>query len=150
MTEQTVQQQVNIERVYVKDISVETHDLAKSFSEQWQPNTQIDLSISHQALNDNRYEVTLRLTITIKDDQDNDKIILEVHQSAIFLLSGFEKDQLSHLLEAYCPGVLFPYARAEIARLTNCITIPTINLAPINFEAIYQQKLQNEKDNKTS
>lgn len=139
------QQQLNIERVYVNDISLETHHLTKIFSEQWQPKTQIDLGISHQELKDDRYEVSLRLTVSIKDGQDKDKIIIEVQQAAIFHLLGFDNDQLAHLLEAYCPSVLFPYARAEIARLTNCATIPTINLAPINFEAIYQQKQQDEK-----
>lgn len=138
--------QLNIERVYVKDISFESPLVPMIFTEQWKPKVKLDLNTSTRALAENRYEVDLRITVTTETESEVTSLIVEVTQSGLFQISGFEDDQLKQLLATMCPNILFPYAREQIDSLMVKGGFPPIHLAPVNFDAVYAQALQAETE----
>lgn len=142
------QQHFEIQRIYVKDASLESPESPTIFLQQWEPETHVDLHVGHESLENKLYEVVLRLTVTVKD-KEKTVMITEIKQAAIFHIDGFDEEQMEHMLRAYCPNILFPYAREAIAAMSNRATFPPVNLAPINFDALYmQQKEQEAKDKK--
>ncbi|WP_294844287.1 protein-export chaperone SecB [uncultured Gilliamella sp.] len=158
MTEQNNTQQAEtqfaIQRIYTKDVSFETNNVPEIFTKQWQPEMNLELNSSSQTLSDSVFEVSLRVTITVKQ-QEEVVYICEVTQSGIFSLIGFEEGQIQHCLGAYCPNILFPYAREVVASLVNKGTFPQLNLEPVNFEALYlnylqQQQQQQQAENESS
>lgn len=146
--QEEAQQRFEIQRIYVKDASLECPESPKLFLEKWEPDTHVDLHVGHEDLKNNLYEVVLRLTVTVKD-KEKTAMLVEVKQAAIFHIEGFDEEQMEHMLRAYCANILFPYGREAIAALSNRATFPPVNLAPINFDALYmQQKEQEAKDKK--
>ncbi len=137
------QQILEIQRIYTKDISLETPNTPQIFRENLQPEVGVDLDVANSILESNAHEVVLSVTVTAKL---KDKVIflVEVKQAGIFQIAGFEKEQLDQLLGAYCPNILFPYARETVSDLIARASFPQLNLAPINFEAIYAQKKEAE------
>jgi len=133
------QQQLEIQRIYVKDLSLEVPNAPKVFQEEWKPEINIDLNVKNASLETNIFEVVLLITVTAKQE-GNVLFLAEVHQAGVFLLSGFEKAQEDHLLGAFCPSILFPYAREAVSGLVNHASFPQLNLTPINFEALYTQQ----------
>ncbi|WP_337235991.1 protein-export chaperone SecB, partial [Vibrio cholerae] len=87
-------------------------------------------------LAENVYEVILRVTVTATMDNET-AFLCEVQQAGIFTVEGIEGTQLAHCLGAYCPNVLFPYARECITNLVSRGTFPQLNLAPVNFDALF-------------
>lgn len=139
-----------IQRIYVKDSSFEAPNAPEIFKENWEPKVNIDLHTSSTHLEDNINEVTLGVTVTVKAGEKV-AFITEVKQSGIFTVAKFPDDQLKHVLGSFCPNILFPYAREAITAMVSRGGFPQIYLAPINFDAIYQQQLeQQEKEAKGS
>jgi len=110
-------QQFNIERVYVKDISFESPLVPMIFTEQWKPKVKLDLNTATRLVTEDRYEVDLRVTVTTETESDVTSMIVEVTQSGLFALQGFEEAQLKQVLATACPNILFPYAREQIDSL---------------------------------
>lgn len=137
-----------IELIYTKDVSFESPNSPATLLERVQPNLNLDLQTRSNALQDDRHEVVLSLTVTAKSE---DKVIFlaEVQQAGIFLLKNFPNEQLHHMLGSFCPNVLFPYGREAIANLVGRGGFPQLNLAPVNFEALYQQHFQAEQVKET-
>ena len=148
MTEQNNTQQPEtqfaIQRIYTKDVSFETNNVPEIFTKQWQPEMNLELNSSSQALSDEVHEVSLRVTVTVKQ-QEEVVYICEVTQSGIFSLIGFDDAQIQHCVGAYCPNILFPYAREVISSLVNKGTFPQLNLEPVNFEALFINYLQQQE-----
>ncbi len=146
MTEQnnTPETQFAIQRIYTKDVSFETNNVPEIFTKQWQPEMNLELNSSSQALSDGVHEVSLRVTVTVKQ-QEEVVYICEVTQSGIFSLIGFDDAQIQHCVGAYCPNILFPYAREVISSLVNKGTFPQLNLEPVNFEALFISYLQQQE-----
>ncbi|OTQ73768.1 MULTISPECIES: protein-export chaperone SecB [unclassified Gilliamella] len=148
MTEQNNTQQPEtqfaIQRIYTKDVSFETNNVPEIFTKQWQPEMNLELNSSSQALSDEVHEVSLRVTVTVKQ-QEEVVYICEVTQSGIFSLIGFDDAQIQHCVGAYCPNILFPYAREVISSLVNKGTFPQVNLEPVNFEALFINYLQQQE-----
>lgn len=138
------QQQFAIQRVYTKDISFETPNSPAIFTEKWEPEINLDLNTTNGKLHENVYEVILTLTVTAKAG-DKTAYLVEVKQAGIFGIAGFGEQELGHMLGAYCPNVLFPYAREVISDLVSKGTFPQLLLAPLNFDAIYAQHLQRQQ-----
>ena len=138
--------QLNIERVYVKDISFESPLVPMIFTEQWKPKVKLDLNTATRSVSEDRFEVDLRVTVTTETESDVTSLIVEVTQSGLFTISGFEPDQLKQLLATMCPNILFPYAREQIDSLMVKGGFPPIHLAPVNFDAVYAQALQAEAE----
>ena len=148
MTEQNNTQQPEtqfaIQRIYTKDVSFETNNVPEIFTKQWQPEMNLELNSASQALSDEVHEVSLRVTVTVKQ-QEEVVYICEVTQSGIFSLIGFDDAQIQHCVGAYCPNILFPYAREVISSLVNKGTFPQLNLEPVNFEALFISYLQQQE-----
>lgn len=135
------EQEFAIHRLFIKDLSYEAPNSPRSFKEEWNPQVDLNLDTTHEFLEDNMYDVTLKVTTTVKL-QDSTIFIAEVQQAGIFLLNKFTEQQLDELLGSFCPNVLFPYAREAISDVITRGGFPPLYLAPINFEAIYQQRKQ--------
>lgn len=140
-TENTNAQEFAIHRIFVKDLSYEAPNSPKSFKEEWNPAVDLNLDTTHDFLEDNLYDVTLKVTTSVKL-KDDTIFIAEVHQAGIFLLNHFSDEQKDELLGSFCPNILFPYAREVISDVINRGGFPPLYLAPVNFEAIYQQRKQ--------
>lgn len=140
------EQQFIIERIYVKDISFESPNSPAIFTEEWQPDTNLQLTTSTKDLGDDHFEVSLQLTVTVKGGEKT-AFLVEVNQAGTFLIKGYPDEQLSHLLASYCPSNLFPYAREVVANLVSKGSFPEMHLSPINFDALYAQRLQEEQAN---
>ncbi|OCG14628.1 protein-export chaperone SecB [Gilliamella sp. wkB292] len=149
MTEQNNTQQAEtqfaIQRIYTKDVSFETNNVPEIFTKQWQPDMNIELNSSSQILNESVYEVALRVTVTVKS-QDEVVYICEVTQAGIFSLIGFDENQIQHCVGAYCPNILFPYAREVVSSLVTKGTFPQLNLEPVNFDALFLNYLQQQAE----
>lgn len=147
MTEQVNSQQseaaFNIQRIYIKDVSFETPNVPQIFSKEWKPAVNVELNSGSQSIVDNVYEVSLRITVTTKSNDDV-AYICEVVQAGIFSVAGLEGTQLQHCLGAFCPNILFPYARETIASIVNKGSFPPVNLEPVNFDALFMNYLQQQ------
>ncbi len=137
-----------IQRIYVKDISYESPNAPQIFRKNWAPKVEIDLQSKSTELEEGVYEVVLSVTTTVKIE-DEVAFLAEVHQAGIFTIRNFPDDQLQHLLGSFCPNIIFPYARESITDVVTRGGFPQLYLAPINFDAIYQQKLAKQKEEAT-
>ena len=139
----TQEPQFIIQRIYLKDVSFEAPNSPEVFTEEWNPDTNLDLNTNVNVLSGSNYEVELSLTITVKS---NAKVafLVEVKQAGVFFISGYSQDQLNHLLASYCPNTLFPYSREVIAGLVSKGSFPEMHLSPINFDALYAKRLQEQ------
>lgn len=139
--------QMHIQRLYIKDMSFEAPNSPEVFQAQnWQPQIEVQLNTQAKPLGDNLHEVVMTITVTAKL---NDKVayIVEVAQAGIFAVINFPEDQVQYLMGAYCPAILFPYARQVVAEAIMNGGFPTLHLAPMNFEALHaQQMMQQQKD----
>jgi preprotein translocase subunit SecB len=152
--QQALDQQQNpfdfgIQRIYVKDLSYEAPNVPHIFRDNWAPRVEIDLQSKSDILEDGIYEVVLSVTSTVKLNEKM-AFLAEVHQAGIFTIRNFPDDQLDHLLGSFCPSVIFPYARESITDLVTRGGFPQLYIAPINFDAIYQQKLAKQKEEQAS
>ncbi len=152
MTEQTAQPesktnapQFAIERIYIKDLSLETPRGVDAF-DQWQPQLDMDINTRQNTLENNRYEVVLTLTLTAKHKETNDPyFLIEIQQAGIFLASHIPDTDLRRLLATLAPSTLFPYARETIDSLAVKANFPPLRLAPINFDALWQSAQQKQQ-----
>lgn len=133
-----------IQRIYCKDISFETPNSPQIFQEQWQP--QADLQIDTQAkdLGNGTYDVTLIITATVKVE-DKTAFLIEVNQAGIFTATSIPPEQMGPMLGAFCPNILFPYAREAISDISARGGFPPLILSPVNFDALYAQRVQQQQ-----
>ncbi|HGJ5863195.1 MAG TPA: protein-export chaperone SecB [Arsenophonus nasoniae] len=144
MSEQSHEEMVfQIQRIYTKDISFETPSAPNIFQQEWQPEVKLDLDTSSSELAEHVYEVILRVTVTATV-ADETAFLCEVQQAGIFSIDGIGQSQMTHCLGAYCPNILFPYARECITNLVSRGTFPQLNLAPVNFDALFMNYLQQQ------
>lgn len=140
-TNEQLAPQFAIQRVYTKDISFETPNSPAIFQKEWKPEVQLDIDTKSAKLADDTYEVTLSLTVTAKVE-DQTAFLAEVKQAGIFTIGNIPEAQLAHTIGAFCPTTLFPYAREAVANLVSRGSFPQINLAPVNFEALFANYVQ--------
>ncbi len=138
-----VEQQFIIERIFLKDASFESPNSPTIFTEEWEPDTNLQLNTEVTPISDDFYEVVLLITVTVKS-KENTAFLVEVAQAGVFKITGYDQDQLNHLLASYCPSNLYPYAREAIASMISKGSFPEMHLSPINFDALYAQRLQEE------
>jgi preprotein translocase subunit SecB len=131
----------SIQKIYTKDISFETPSSPKIFTEKWEPTVDFNLGTHVQNLDENLFEVALSITVTVKC-QESTAYLVEVNQAGIFAMSGFNEQELSPMLGSFCPNILFPYAREAISDIVTKGGFPQLLLAPVNFDAIYAQHIQ--------
>jgi len=133
--------QFSIQRIYLKDLSLEAPNSPQSFTQEWKPEINLEMNTQSQALGEDVYEVVLTLTVTAKNEEDN-AFLIEVQQAGIFVVSGMEGGETHHALGAFCPNILFPYARETIDSLVVKASFPALMLAPVNFDALYAQQVE--------
>jgi preprotein translocase subunit SecB len=148
---QTEEPQFIIQRIYAKDISFESPHAPQVFAEEWHPETNLQLNTNVNPLADDHYEVELTITVTVKSKEQT-AFLVEVNQAGVFHITGYESEYKNQLLASYCPTSLFPYAREAIASLVSKGGFPEMHLSPINFDALYAQRLEeqnaeNQQDN---
>ena len=141
------EQNFMIQKIFVSDMSWESPHTPDMFKSEWKPEANVELNTNSEALSDEGiYLVNLIVTVTVKNAAKT-AFLVEVKQSGIFTLQGMSAEQLGHVLGAYCPTVLFPYAREMISSLVSKGGFPELALAPVNFDALYFQT-QQEKQKK--
>ena len=135
--------QFSLQRIYVKDISFESPNAPGVFQQPFKPKVGLDLDTTSQSVGEDLYEVVVKVTAQVSNNEDGaTAFLVEVEQAGLFRISGLAGDQLDHTLGAFCPNVLFPYARECIDSLVGRGSFPPLMLAPVNFEAMYAQKKQ--------
>lgn len=139
----------SIEKVYVKDVSLEVPRGAQSFLENGQPEFEVRIDSKGERVKETLFEVTVKVTVTAKN-ADKTLFLVEVAQAGIFHIRNVPDSEMSPVLAIACPTILFPYARETVADLVTRAGFPPIHLAPVNFEAMYaagQQARQEQKKN---
>ncbi len=135
------EKQFSIQKIYTKDISFETPNAPQVFTSKWEPAVDFNLGTNVAPLEDSMYEVTLTVTVTVKTE-DKTAYLVEVVQAGIFSLAGFSEEEMGPMVGSFCPNILFPYAREVVSDLVTKGGFPQLLLAPVNFDALYQQHLQ--------
>lgn len=137
----------DIRKIYLKDASVECPNSPDIFlSNANQPDVKIDASIKATQLEqDDYFEVSLGITVT-STMGDTTAFLVEVHQAGVFHVAGIPAEDMPLALEIACPNVLLPFAREAISDLVAKAGFPQLLLSPINFESLFQQKLQKRKE----
>lgn len=139
------EQQFVIQRVYVKDLSFEAPAAPMIFNEDWKPQMTLDLNTSSEVVDGDVHEVVLTVTVTVKNE-DKTAFVAEAKQAGIFTIQGFEDEQLHHFLGSFCPSILYPYAREVVTDMVSRGSFPQLILAPVNFDALYAQHLQQQAE----
>jgi len=134
------QAQMGVQHIYLKDCSFEAPGALGLDGAQGQPDMNMNISQRVNRMGDDRYEVVLTVTVTAKQGEKT-AFIAEVHQSGVFQLQGFTEQQLPYVVNVVCPNVLYPYARGQVANLVSAGGFFLPPLQPINFEAIFNQRL---------
>ncbi|MEM7017640.1 MAG: protein-export chaperone SecB [Pseudomonadota bacterium] len=135
-----------MEKLYVKDVSFETPNSPDIFMAQPQAQPQIDLQLNSttQPIKDDLHEVSLNATVTFTSE-DKTAFLVEVQQAGIFTLANFSPEQMAYMANSFCPNVLFPYLRECISDLVTRGGFPPLLLDPINFDAVYAQRVQQQQ-----
>jgi len=130
----------SIDRIYVKDLSLENPGSPQSFTLQEQPQIEVGLRTRAEQIQPDIYECVLTVTLTAKAG-DKTLFLVEASQAGIFTIRGVPAEQLQPVLAINCPTVLFPYVREVLADAVTRAGFPPVHLAPINFDGLYQQQL---------
>ncbi|WP_150138892.1 protein-export chaperone SecB [Candidatus Enterovibrio escicola] len=146
-TIQPEKQEFTIQRVFLKDVSFEVPNSPSVFQQEWNPDVNLELDTHSHELGEGVFEVVLRLTVTVKNNDCN-AFLCEVQQGGIFTVGRMESSQLAHCLGAFCPNILFPYARETISSLVVKGTFPQLNLAPVNFDTLFMDYLKKQPQTK--
>jgi preprotein translocase subunit SecB len=129
-----------VQRVYLKDASLEMPNAPTVFLETEGPKVDVQLEVSDAPVMDALHEVVVRVTVTAKV-KDKVLFLVEGKQAGIFEMRNIPTEQKAPILGIVCPGIVYPYLRSNIADLITRTGLPPIHLAEINFEAFYQQRL---------
>lgn len=141
--EQNEQAVFGIEKLYVKDLSVEVPNAPEIFLEREAPQVEIQLNTSGRGVGENVFEVILTVTVTAKLAEKT-VFLVEVGQAGIFRIVNVPADQVEPLIAVACPNILFPYAREAVSDAVTRAGFQPIVLQPVNFEAMYMQRLQEQ------
>ncbi len=129
-----------INRIYVKDISVEAPNTPEIFKSEWNPEINLKLDNALNPLEEGLYEVSLTVTVTATIDEKT-AYVVEIEKAGIFTIENFDEEQQAYVISAMIPNILFPYARETISNLVQKAGFPPMLLNPINFDALYHQQM---------
>ena len=128
-----------IQRVYLKDMSLEQPNSPAILLEQAQPNLDIQLGVQAEGVAEGVYEVSVMATVQTKIG-DKTVFLVEAKQAGIFEIRGIPEEQMASVLGVACPQIVYPYLRGNVADLINRAGFPPVHLAEINFQAMYEQQ----------
>jgi preprotein translocase subunit SecB len=141
MQDSNAQRQLQILKVYLKDASFELPMGAALFGLNVQPVMKVDMDHSATQLTADQYEAVLRVSVTAQIE-GKAAFMVEVHQAGLFLVQGLNTMELDAVSNAFFPNALFPYAREAVSDLVTKGGLPQLLLAPVNFDLLYAQRLQ--------
>jgi preprotein translocase subunit SecB len=141
--EQAQQPGFGIEKIYVKDASLEIPHAPQIFTDRTQPQVSIELGNFAQQIEENIFEVAIKVTVTSKI-ADKTVFLVEVTQAGIFQISNVPAENIELIVGITCPNILFPYAREAVSDLVVRAGFQPVLLNPINFEALFAQQKQQE------
>jgi preprotein translocase subunit SecB len=130
----------SIEKIYVKDLSLEVPGAPQVFLQADQPQVEVQLGQSSQQVQEGVFEVAIKVTVSAKAGEKT-LFLVEAEQAAIFQIRNVPEAEMGPVLGIVCPNILFPYARETVSDVITRAGFPPVLLAPINFEALYQQQL---------
>lgn len=134
----------NVEKFYVKDLSVEVPNAPAIFMERESPQMDVNLSTASQPIGENLYQTSITVTVTAKAG-DKTMFLVECSQVGIFRIENVPAEQLPMVLGIGCPNIVFPYLRETISDVVVRAGFPPVLLNPVNFEALYQQQLAQQQ-----
>lgn len=141
-----MQHEFNIQRIYIKDLSYESPNTPEILQIQQHPQIELNLQTSSKKILEHIYEVVLQVTVTAKME-DKTTFLIELKQAGIFTIKGFTAEEIDHMCGSFCPSTLFPYAREIISETISRGGFPSLYLAPINFDAMYQESKKQQPGN---
>ena len=133
-----------LQRIYTKDLSFETPNSPEVFTLDWKPENTLSLNSEVNNLGGDIFEVTLSVTVTAKLGEKT-AFLVEVKQAGIFTISNFPNNEMGPMLGAFCPNILFPYAREVVSDLVTKGGFPPLLLAPVNFDQLFAQHMQQQQ-----
>ena len=126
-----------IQRVYLKDLSLEQPNSPQILLEQVQPEVEINLGLGAEGVADGMYEVTVTATVTTKIGERT-LFLVEAKQAGIFEIRNIPEDQLQQIIGIACPGIVYPYLRAVVSDVCTRAGFPPVILSEVNFQAMFQ------------
>ncbi|HKW79416.1 MAG TPA: protein-export chaperone SecB [Casimicrobiaceae bacterium] len=131
---------MSIEKIYLKDLSLENPGAPQSFGAPDAPQVEVGLRTRGEQIEENVYECVLTITVTAKTT-DKTLFLVEAAQAGIFRIAGVPLSDIQPMMGVHCPTVLFPYIRETIADAISRAGFPPVHLDPINFQVLYQQQI---------
>jgi preprotein translocase subunit SecB len=144
MSEEQQQPSFQIEKIYVKDLSLEIPSGPQAFMQQAQPQLEVQLNSAGGKFADGYYEVSVSATVTAKAGERT-LFLAEAVQAGIFSVRNVPPEEIEPLLNIGCPTIVFPYLRETISDLISRGGFPPVLLNPVSFEALYQQRLKQQQ-----
>ena len=132
----------SIEKLYVKDLSVEGPGAPQIFLERENPQDNVQLRTEGQVVEEGVYEVTLTVTVNARIGEDRNLFLVEVAQAGIFQIRNLPEGELEPVMMIGCPNILFPYAREAVSDAVTRAGFQPVLLSPVNFESLYQSQRQ--------
>jgi preprotein translocase subunit SecB len=137
MADDNQQPVFNIQRIYLKDLSLEQPNSPQILLEQAQPQVDINLSLAAEPVADGVYEVAVTATVTTKVS-DKVLFLVEAKQAGIFEIRNIPEDQLQPIIGIACPGIVYPYLRAIVSDVCTRAGFPPVVLSEVNFQAMFE------------
>ena len=137
MADDNQQPVFQIQRVYLKDLSLEQPNSPQILLEQAQPQVDINLSLAAEPVADGIYEVSVTATITTKVS-DKVLFLVEAKQAGIFEIRNIPEEQLQPIIGIACPGIVYPYLRAVVSDICTRAGFPPVLLSEVNFQAMFE------------
>jgi preprotein translocase subunit SecB len=134
----------SIEKIYVKDLSLEVPNAPQCFLERDAAEINLQMQTGGEAVGEGIFNVVLTLTVTAKIG-DKTQFLIEASQAGIFQLRNIPNEELEPIIAVACPNILFPYARETVSDAVTRAGFPPVLLAPVNFEAIYRERLMQQQ-----
>jgi len=141
MSEEQANPVFQIQRVYLKDLSLEQPNSPAILTSTEQPSVDIQLAVAVEQVTDGIVEVTVTATVTTKI-QDSVVFLVEAKQAGIFEVRNLPEDQTGPVIGIACPQIIYPYLRGNVADVIQRAGFPPVHLAEINFQAMYEQQQQ--------
>ncbi len=136
----------NIEKLYVKDLSLEIPHAPGIFLERESPQIGLQMHSKANTIEDGIFEVSITVTVTAKlEEKDKVMFLIEATQSGIFRINNMPQEELEPVLGVVCPNILYPYLREVVSDLSVRAGFAPVLLSPINFDMMYHQKLQQQQ-----
>ena len=132
-----------IEKIYLKDLSVEVPNAPEVFAERTAPEVGVEINSEAREVQQGMFEVALKVTLTAKIG-DKVMFLVEAAQAGLFQIRNVPPQDMGPLLGIACPNTLVPYVRETISTVTSRAGFPPVVLAPMSFETIYQQQVEQQ------